>query len=254
MGVRGGFDHVWANICDPCHGFAYGLGLVVDYANVRGNVNRHLGRFDVDQIYGSLYGTLVPKAIKELSFDVIVGGGYNWYESWRYHTTGTSLEISPGNTQGPQVDALFGVEYAFSHYPPCSCLEDFRFIPLATLQYVWIQVDGYTERCDNLSVFKINEHRNSSLESVLGFRSNYSYYPTDCLVIRPEISLGWKYEYLDTSFVQQGVALGSAPTPFSFRQESFNRNTLYVGADLRIESNDQFMVELAYDFFYNSRP
>lgn len=234
-GARGGFDYLWTEAC-------IGLGLITEYNHWWGQQYHHAGTFTSDVAYGSLYGTFVPKTLRELSVNLIGGGGYSWY-TFERPPLGSSSPRAQGDPGGALADALFDVEYAFQH-------KNFRLTPTAALQYTYAHINGYRETGAGIYDMHVDAQTSMTLSSLLGFRTGYCCCADSPITLTPELMAEWQYQYLDSSVNTTMFATASVGE-FPFIVPGFARNSLIAGADLRIGIHDNVAVQLNYDLWYN---
>ncbi len=234
-----GFDYAFAN---------FGVGLMVDYNHIEADAHRHGEDFDIDRVHGSLYATYVPESLTGLAINAIIGDSNDWFDFKR--KTGSSNELSTkGNPKGGEFDALLGIEYTFTRQISCGCLE---IAPLASLQYIYLEVDAYSERGADLFNLTILRQHYDSLRSTLGARINFTREWRD-ITWTPEIDMGWQREYQDK---RKNIRFSSPAFPSldtaTINTEASGRNNGFVGFDLLAAFDCRYALEASYDFIWNS--
>jgi autotransporter-associated beta strand protein len=244
-GARFGFDYLWSDENAPSSSWCYGLGLIGEYNHFWGQMYQNAGTFESNSAYGSLYATFVPKAARDLSLNIIGGGGYGWYNFHRYPTGSSSFQTT-GSPGGAQADALFDIEYTIQ--TPVH----FRLTPMVALQYTYAHLSKYNEKGAGVFDLEVGHQSTNTLSTLLGLRLNYLFFPNSPITVRPEIMAQWQYQYLDSSIdTYWSAAPGTGPSYDSFNIPGFARNSLIAGADLRIELYQNMMLQLNYDLWYN---
>ncbi len=250
-GLMTGFDFATSYIHHPERQFAFGIGSTLYYTHLHAKLDHHGGSTNINQIYANIYGTLIAKKIEELSLDFAVGAGYDWHENKR--TTGHFGSLTArSSTGGCEAGSFVGLEYLFSkaRFPG---MGNCRVIPLAYLQYVFVSMDDYREH--GAGEFNLKMHVNSlhSLSSFLGARSNYLFTAGKHVMIRPEVTLGWRREYLnDSQRVVFSNFLAPSPQSASLLTIAPNRNTFIAGTDLYVRMYDWTSLLFNYQMSHNN--
>jgi outer membrane autotransporter protein len=223
-----------------------GIGLLADYEKIIGSVHQNWGRFDIKQAHFSFYATYVPKSADRLSFDAIVGGGYDWYHIHR-HTPGKTAK---GTTQGKEFDALFGLAYiAYGKQDWCGPTK-LQVTPMANLQYIYLDRSQYKEHGANLFDFNVHSQINKSLRSTLGTWISYGA-AWENFSFTPELYLAWQREYFDHHQSLSASPLLVVEPTQSLTVFGAGRNTFQAGLDLMFTMFNQYGIEVSYDFEWN---
>ena len=251
-GTRAGFDYLWNNANNNSP-LCIGLGFVTDYLHTWGQRKHHSGNFSANEGLGNLYLALVPKKIPELSINLIGGGGYSWYTFHR-DLFEDSTVVATGKSSGPEADLFVELEYVFRHKRFSAIPKDFKIVPIGALQYTYTKINSYKEKGAGRYNLKVDAQDASTLSTLLGFRTNYEFKTKSDIAVTPELSILWQYQYLDPSITSTSsyILSGLGPDILSASLSGLPRNTLIVGADVKVEIYDYAQVQLDYDFFYNS--
>ena len=233
LGAEAGFDYAFSRL---------GIGLMADYDHLHARGAHQWGKFEIDQAYGSLYATYIRRAEQQLAFNLILGGGYDWYHI-RRNTPGGVVR---GNPQGLGYDALAGMEYTFENKNACS---HWQVIPLVNLQYIYLHVNRYHEK--GASGFNLAYHSQNarSLRSMAGLRMNHTWKWSHA-TFTPELNLGWQWEFFDQER-HLGVAFAGVPTRIPLT--TAGKNTALGGIDFLLILYDKYGIEANYEFEWNSR-
>ncbi len=238
VGGLAGFDYAFQ------HG---GIGFLADYENIKASVKKHWGKFDIQQAHFSFYATYVPKSASRLSFDGIVGGGYDWYDIHRNTRSGTAK----GTTQGGEFDALFGLAYnAYGKHDSCGPTK-WQITPMANLQYIYLNTNKYNEHGAHLNDFKIHSQINKSLRSTLGTWISYGA-AWENFSFTPQFYLAWQREYFDHHHSLYATPLLVVEPTQSLTVIGAGPNTLQTGLDLMFTMFNQYGIEVSYDFEWNT--
>ena len=251
-GARVGVDYLSSDEYATNRTWEYGIGFIVEYNHWWGRLYQSGGTFSSNVAYASIYSTFTPKAVEELSLNLIGGGGYGWYKFHRYPVGSSSFQTrgEPGGTQG---DVLFDIEYAFRHERFAGIPQNLRFTPTAALQYTYNHIDGYNEVGGGIFDLSIDLQKVQTLSTLLGARMNYTFLADSHVSVRPEIFAEWEYQYLNSSVNTScgSVVLGAGPAYTPFTMPQFARSSFVGGADVRIDIYDSAFIQINYDLWYN---
>ncbi len=217
------------------------LGLEVDYQRLNGRGKGRFGKVDIDQLHFNLYGSYDP--IRDVTFDLLIGGGHDWVHFHR--ATGVNnADVARGTPHANLFDTLAGVQYTLWS-PSC-----FHLIPMASVQYISLNVKGYTER--DAGVFNVSFDRQNfrSLRSLLGLRANWLF-EGSCFSFIPEVNVAWQSEFCDQKR-RLNVALPSNGTSSIVSVLGPGKNILLAGIDLQFLLTDCFGLEASYEFEGNT--
>ena len=250
-GGFGGFDYAWASPDACC---LWGLGAMGTYTYTHGTMDNNVGTYRMDQAFGTVFSTLVPAAIRELSLNVILGGGYEWYRQGRNVEVPDFSAVAQGSAGGPMLNTLVGIEYEFTHRRYSAMPASLRIASIATLQYAWATIGGYKEHGAGIFDHEMGRQSAQGLWSFLGFRANAPVAAKAHWTLRPEIFLGWQYQYLhgapSTTFALIGDPL---QPPALIPSQPPARSTLIGGADMRFTIYEDYFLQLDYDLMYNAQ-
>ncbi len=238
VGGLAGFDYAFSE---------GGIGFMVDYENIKGRVHQHWGKFDINQAHASLYSTYAPKSAHRLSFDAIVGGGYDWFDIHRRTSEGTAK----GKPRGKEFDALFGLAYNFYGRQDCCRPTKFQVTPMANIQYIYLDTSRYNEHGADPFDFKIHGQVDKSLRSTLGTWISYGWDRKN-FSFTPEIYLAWQREYFDHNHSLYVTPLDIVGPTSKQTVRGAGRNTFQAGLDLMLTLFEFYGIEASYDFEWNS--
>lgn len=155
--------------------------------------------------YGfSLYGTYY--VLEQLYVDGILGFGWNDYRLDRVINYGLGVipsgptplvnQIARTDTNGHQFSFSVGAGYDFKQGP-------WTYGPLARLQYIKLNIDGYQEKINNTNpgfgwALALDSQDVESLTTVLGGRASYAI-STGLGVLLPQVRIEWEHEFKDDS-------------------------------------------------------
>jgi hypothetical protein len=237
IGALAGFDYAFSKA---------GVGVLLDYDHIEGRGAHQWGKFHIDEAHASLYATYIREAERQLSFNLILGGGYEWYSIRR--NIGATSDIAQASPQGAEFDALAGMEYTFERSEFQAMPEHLQVVPLVNLQYIYLHVNEYREHGAGLFNVKYRSQNGRSLRSTLGTRMNYRW-KWGNIAFTPEINFAWQREYLDKS---RNIGLSAAGLSSRLTMPRSGRNVALAGVDFLVTLFDRYGIEASYDFEWNS--
>jgi outer membrane autotransporter protein len=124
-----------------------------------------------------------------------------WRLSWK------GLGSATGSTDGEEFSTLIGAGYDF-HFG------NFAVGPLASLQYTYVNVTGFSEQ-GSLVPLQIHSDSQDSLRTDFGLRASYSCHVGSVIVI-PSVTAAWEHEYKYSALpvTVSAAALGGRPRLF----------------------------------------
>jgi uncharacterized protein YhjY with autotransporter beta-barrel domain len=178
------------------------LGLAFSYQSTDADLDASSGSVDTNSYNLSVYGTYYVSAFY---VDGIVTFGWNDYDidrNIRYPIadanggTTTVNQTAKSDTDGTQYSFGFGVGYDFN-------VSGFTFGPLARMNYIRLDIDGYQEEIDNDSsgfgwALDVDSQDVESLTSILGGQVSYAI-STGLGVLLPQVRFEWQHEFKDDS-------------------------------------------------------
>jgi outer membrane autotransporter protein len=235
----------------------FALGLAAGYTGTTADLTEH-GRVWVNGGKLGLYGTFfqntppapaAPTMSKDSSkeapapapspaggfyADFAGFGGYNGYDTRR---TGVEGEAR-GQTDGGEVDALFGAGYDFKK-------GGLTFGPTASFNYTYAGSDAFTE---HNSLVPLNIHGGSAESERTAFGAKLSY---ECRcghwLIKPELRVAWQHEFGNTTYALDSNFASGAGSTFTSVGPSLGRDSLLVGAGFAVQISDRISTYLYYD-------
>jgi uncharacterized protein with beta-barrel porin domain len=238
-GMLAGFDYRFSQV---------GLGLLVDYENVKAKLHKHGGDFWINQFHATAYSTYVPSSFPQFALNGMVGAGGAWYNIHR-NILGLP-KTTKANSRGAEVDALIGTQYLFSHRQFDSIPCGLEIVPMVNLQYIYQGVGSYKEHGAGAYDLKFHKQGFQSLRSTLGTWLQYIWSWKN-FSFTPLVNIGWQREFLDHKHKVLATPITGGPEG-SITIFGGGRNTLLAGLDLLFELYNTYGIEASYDFEYNS--
>ena len=208
---------------------SFGYGFTVGYLGEKAYLTDG-GRVTANGAHGGLYGTWFGG---NAYLNGAVGGGYNYFDTRRASIGG----YAAGSTDGYELDALLGTGYDFRH-------DRLTFGPVASLQYNYVNVSGFTET-GSMAPLQVQANDNHSLRSLVGGRVAYDL-PVRGAIVRPELQLGWEHEFLDADHTINSRFASGAGNVFSVHSSTMGRDDLGVIAGLTVQWSRRFSTYIGY--------
>lgn len=241
-GVLMGIDRAFSQV---------GVGFLAEYEHLSteakgpsGTQQHKWGKCKTHHFHADIYGTYAPSFAPGFFVNGIMGGGLEYYSIERNISTVTQKKVAKGSPRGSEFDALLGIEYTIEN-----CC-DFQLTPLASLQYICLDVDSYREHDGGVGDLRFERQHADSLRSLLGTRLKAMWTSGKCS-FSPEILIGWQREFLDNerSVHFSSIAFSKAS---SLKIERSARNTLIAGVDLQFTFSERSTLEAYYNLEWNS--
>lgn len=221
----------------------YGVGFLTVYDKIIENVYKHWGKVDIDDFHTSIYAKYTPEPVPRLAFNAIAGGGYQHHKIRRnvfFPGLEAKTKASPG---GNEYDGSFEIEYTIGKFKA-------QLIPQASLQYIRVNIDKYTEHGGGIFNLKYKRQHLDSLRSTLGVKANYTVIRSN-VTFTPEISINWQREFL---FKEQSLRFSAAEfsgSSASLHMPAAGRNLLLAGAELFVDICNKYEIEAHYNYEWN---
>jgi outer membrane autotransporter protein len=189
------------------------------------------GNVTVDGAKLGIYGTY---HLEDFYLDASVQGGYNSYDTRR-----SGLQGSPrGSTSGGEVNALLSIGYDFNS----ERVEGLSFGPIASMQYTYIGIGGFTES-GSLAPLNYGAQSGNSFRTTLGGKASYDWH-LGTVLVRPELRFAWQHEYGDAAF---GIDADIDGSSFTVAGAEIGRDSLLLGAGVAVLFNERMAAYLYYD-------
>jgi len=224
----------------------WAVGGLFNYSHTHAELDRIGSAADVDSYSPGVYATYVD------------GGWYaNGLFAYSYNNYGENRAIpaladsATGSTSGSQYGSNLDGGYEFHR-------GDWTFGPTAALQYVHLDINGFTERGGG--ALDIDSENADSLRSRIGgqMHYNWSWYGGK-VTATPYLSATWQHEYLDNSRGITSQFDGTGAGPFTVNTFSPDRDSALINAGLDTQWNSALNLFIDYqvqagqsDFFAQS--
>ena len=166
------------------------VGALFDYSHTDATLDGNGSKATVDSYAPGVYASYVDKGWYG---NALLMYGYNSDTEDRNITIPGIAGVNHGAADGGQVTSNFTGGYEFKH-------DDFKFGPIATLQYVHLNVGSFQE--SGPTSLSIGHEDDDSLRTQLGFEVRYStqsHTPLGTMTFTPHFQATWQHEYMDNS-------------------------------------------------------
>ena len=179
------------------YAFRHGIiaGLFGGYTHSDLSWNRDVGRGDIDSYYAGIYGGWHKK--RGFLNASVHGASSRNKASRKMHFLLLDRKAQTthhGDNYQAHIDG--GVLF---------CRKDLELRPFASLDYLWLHQDGFSEsRASSLNL-KVNETDYTMLRTELGFKLANCWWVDECIQVIPDFKLSWIYEgrFKDENYTTQ---------------------------------------------------
>ncbi|MGB8353862.1 MAG: autotransporter domain-containing protein [Chthoniobacteraceae bacterium] len=168
--------------------------------------------------------------------------GHNDYDSHRNILLPGFGSVASGDTHGSQesVNIDGGYDYHLLN-------NKLSVGPLAGLQYVHLDVDGFNEAGAAFGNLSVGSQDVDSLRSRLGFHADYRTQISKEVAFATEIHAAWQHEFLDDSRAINSSFIGSGLGAFSVQTTNPQRDAVLAGVGVNITIRDTMTLFFDYD-------
>ena len=205
-------------------------GFTLDYANGEASLDNG-GNADMEGGRAGVYGSwFTPNAYLEAQLGA---GGYH-YDSKR----AALGDFASGHTEGYEVDTMLGGGYDLKYH-------SFVVSPLAEVHYTYVDINGFTET-GSMAPLQILNNDSHSLWTLIGGRLAYDWRVAR-MVLRPELQLGWRHEFLDETRTIDSRMASGAGTVFQVESPSLGRDSLSLITGFNVRCSQHVSIFAYYD-------
>ena len=163
-----------------------------------------------------------------------LGGGYHWFDSKRAGLGGQAAST----TNGTEFDASLKYGHDFT------VAKDWTLTPTLGLNYVHLDVDGYSES-GSLAPLTVSDLTTQSLRSELGGIVSYAG-KLGGVPLTPWVQAGWDHEFLDTSSALNARLASGAGSAFTASSPDSGAEIATFGAGLNASLTRRLTAALSY--------
>lgn len=211
------------------------LGLALGYTDSSSDLDANGGTLDVDSVNASLYGTWAYG--EHLLIDgnlTYLNSNYDQKRNFAYAVgPAAASQTAKASYGGEQWSGSLGIGYQLARGP-------WSFGPVARLEYLSANVDGYQERMSDPNATggawasRIHGYSQDSFTSSLGGEVSYAISTTKGVIL-PQLSLAWIHEFEDAAVAVNGTFIQD-PTQSLFRIVPDRPDTDYFNARLGVST------------------
>ncbi|MEI8188111.1 MAG: autotransporter domain-containing protein [candidate division NC10 bacterium] len=210
-------------------------GLMLGMNTSRANSDNVGSTVTMDGYTAGTYGTYYEKG---LFVDGQFSYGYASYDNTRRIVFPGIDRTATASPKGNQITAYIGTGYDLRE-------KNWTFTPTASLQYIKLDIDSYTESGASAVNLDVSRQNIESLQSNVGGRISYTWQAGNALVI-PNIRASYGYEFLrDSKSITAQLAQGSSP--FSIETISPNRNFVILGTGVTVIAGNDMSFSINYN-------
>lgn len=213
------------------------IGLSFSYGRSDVDINNSASATDVDNYQGSLYGGYDAE---HYYVSGIAAFGWNQYDGARSIQFGTVDNTAASDYSGQQYSAKGTFGYKLPY-------DNFTLVPLASLMYSHLNIDGYTETNAGTLGLTVEDQGYDFLQSGLGARIEIPVHDRAKRVTwMPELHALWLYEFIGDEAEATSTFTGGGA---SFRTTGFSpeQSSFVTGAGLVLSPQDGFSIRFKYD-------
>ena len=210
----------------------FAVGIMGGYANTKtrldteGSIGLNSGEIGV---YSTLYG-------HGFYMNTMATAGYETYDTHRAALGG----IAHGDTNGDTIDGLISGGYDAQ-------FGKFKVGPIASVQYTYVGISGFTETGSLLPVNVVAQNEDS-LRTKLGVKASYDWRVGNSgIVISPVATAEWQHEFLDSSFALDSNFADGAGNLFTVQGPVLGRDSLVLNVGINVQWTARFGTFLDYN-------
>jgi outer membrane autotransporter protein len=196
----------------------FAVGVAAGYAHTWTNLTGD-GSIDVNSGGGGLYATFSQGGFYLNGY---AGGAHNSYETLRAALGGGAS----GSTSGGEFDGYTGGGYDF-HWG------GFTFGPIASLQYTYVEINGYNES-GSVAPLRIVSQNQDSLRTNLGLSVSYTW-KAGKVQLRPSLRASWQHEYFYSALPIDAQFASGAGTVFTVNGPAVGHDNAVIDAGLDVQ-------------------
>jgi outer membrane autotransporter protein len=228
------------------HGVTFGIdrmfrdrylaGVSIGFSDTDIDVDREQGNGDVDAVYGSLYGSYYTK---RGYIDAVLLCGTQDYFNRRQVVIGPILREAKSDHDGNMFSAFAEGGYTID-------VNTWALQPFASLHYLNLDEDGFTEREAGSANLIIDDRQTESLVSEFGLRVA-RLYELNCGTLIPEVSVAWNYDFdIDDRTITTAFA-GAPNNSFSIEGQGVEKNGFTIGTGITLMNKRGLTTSVKYN-------
>jgi len=214
----------------------YIAGISIGYSDADIDVDRNQGGGDIDTVYGSLYGSYYTK---RGYIDAVLSYGTQDYFNKRRVVIGPIEREALSDHDGDLFSAFAEGGYNID-------VNTWALQPFASLHYLNLDEDGFTEREAGSANLIIDDRQTESLVSEFGLRVA-RLYEVNCGTLIPEVSVAWNYDFdIDDRTITTAFE-GAPNNSFSIEGQGAENNGLTIGTGITLMNKRGLTTSVKYN-------
>jgi outer membrane autotransporter protein len=183
----------------------------------------HGGNIDMDGFFAQTYAAWFRQG---LHVEGMLSGGVNSYDTKRYGLGG----FAKGQSDGFEWTGLLNGGYDWQYGA-------WSFGPLAGIQYMWANIDGFTET-GSMAPLHIESQSADAMHTQLGGDLRYrAYIPPTLTFVTPEVSVLWRHDYLADSIALKSALADGAGDAFTVHGPTIGRDSFIINLGVTAQWN-----------------
>jgi outer membrane autotransporter protein len=211
------------------------IGLTFDNGHSRAQLAGD-GRIEADTANLGIYGTLYWTGF---FVDGYTGTGTHRYDTQR----AAMLEFARGSTKGRSFNSFLGGGYDFQR-------EKLTFGPRASVQYVHVHLNGFTES-GSLAPLTIVAQSQNSMRTNMGWSVAYAGHVRG-VSVTPQLKVGWEHESAYRALPIDAQLASGAGGTFRVYGPAAGRDSTTVNLGLNVQWTQRLSAYLKFDGAFNS--
>lgn len=216
------------------------FGVSAGYARDEIRTKDSSGHTGVDSYQLGVYGSFTRSAYY---LDGIFSFAYNCYDSSRKVNFGGLDRTPASNYGGQQYSSYFEGGYNLN-------FKKFQVTPLASIQYMRLNIDGYTEKSADAADLKVDSQGQNLLQSGLGAKIAYTIEKKNFSLV-PDFHFKWLYDFINDN--QQATSTFSGGGA-AFTASGFNSPTSTYSFGTKWTLFTKNNTSLSFDYDYQMKP
>jgi outer membrane autotransporter protein len=191
---------------------------------------------DVGSTYGSLYGSLFDD---HAYLDMALSYGRQSYKNNRLVEVGSLSGIARSSHEGDSYSAYAETGYNLA-------MEKWLLQPFASLQYTYLDEEGYRESGVSGVNLIVDDRETDSLVSDLGMRFIRPF-DTGTLKLVPDVTVAWRHDYDIANRIVTAAFDGAPDTSFTTDSRDVDKDGIIIGGGVTLLNKSGVSMYLRYD-------
>jgi outer membrane autotransporter protein len=210
------------------------IGMAGGYSETRTNFNSTISNSNMQTGHVALFGGYTGE---KWYVDSVLAYAYRDIEMERSTMTG----LAESDHQANEISVYAGGGY--------NMIQDknFLFGPVATLQFISIDEEAYSETGAGVANMSFADNTTDSLRTVLGVRMAQRLDLTESITIVPEVHLGWAHQWLDNAHSVTASFVGGGTGGVNIINRPLPDASANIGTALAVLLGEKTALTATYD-------